>query len=246
MTSAAPGPGTAIPAPAATSSRGLLVLLLPSSIRNGRGRSADAAQPEILSYLRHVADRFDLRRDIHFNTRVRQASWEEPVRRWRVTTSRGDVVRARFCVMAVGCLSEPKAPDLAGIERFCGELLYTARWPHEPPDLTGKRVGVVGTGSSGVQCIPIIAEQAAELTVFMRTPSFALPAHNVRSTRQKPVCSKPVSRAPPADRESRGGVLGTFPRRPPWRRRLPSEKPSTRSAGNRARSSVSPQRSTTS
>ena len=171
-----------------------------------------AAQPEILRYLRHVADRFDLRRDIHFNTRVRQARWDEPARRWTVTTDRDDTVRARFCIMAVGCLSEPKAPDFEGIERFSGELLYTARWPHEPPELRGKRVGVIGTGSSGVQCIPIIAEQAAELTVFMRTPSFALPAQNRQLDEAETRALKagfPEHRR--LIRQSNGGVLGTIP-----------------------------------
>jgi cation diffusion facilitator CzcD-associated flavoprotein CzcO len=171
-----------------------------------------AAQPEILRYLRHVADRFDLRRDIRFRTRVLQVRWDEPARCWTLTTDRGETVRTRFCVMAVGCLSTPKGPDIEGIDRFAGDLLYTARWPHEPPDLRGKRVGVVGTGSSGVQCIPIIAEQAAELTVFMRTPSFALPAHNRQLDEPETLALKesfPEHRR--LIRQSNGGVLGTIP-----------------------------------
>jgi cation diffusion facilitator CzcD-associated flavoprotein CzcO len=171
-----------------------------------------AAQPEILRYLHHVADRFDLRRDIRFKTRVRQARWEEAARRWTVVTDRGDTVRAHFCIMAVGCLSEPKAPDFDGIEQFSGELLYTARWPHEPPDLHGKRVGVVGTGSSGVQCIPVIAEQAAELTVFMRTPSFALPAQNRRiGEAETRALREGFAEHRRLIRQSNGGVLGTIP-----------------------------------
>ncbi len=117
-----------------------------------------------------------------------------------------------FASCPVGCLSEPKAPDFEGIERFSGELLYTARWPHEPPDLHGKRVGIIGTGSSGVQCIPIIAEQAAELTVFMRTPSFALPAHNRRLDEAETLALKagfPEHRR--LIRQSSGGVLAAMP-----------------------------------
>ncbi len=171
-----------------------------------------AAQPEILRYLRHVADRFDLRRDIRFSTRVEHAWWDEETRRWSVTTNRGDAVSARFCVMAVGCLSEPKAPEFPGLESFTGEVFFTARWPHEPPDLIGKRVGVIGTGSSGVQCIPILAEQAAELLVFMRTPSFALPAMNRTLDEAETQALKegfPERRR--LIRESSGGVLGSLP-----------------------------------
>jgi cation diffusion facilitator CzcD-associated flavoprotein CzcO/acetyl esterase/lipase len=137
-----------------------------------------ATQPEILSYLRFVADRYDLRRDIVFSTRVESAAWDEPTRRWRIRTEDGREVSCQFFVMAGGCLSLPKAPDIKGHDRFRGETFYTSRWPHEGVDFTGKRVAVIGTGSSGIQSIPLIAAQAAELTVFQRTANFSIPARN--------------------------------------------------------------------
>jgi cation diffusion facilitator CzcD-associated flavoprotein CzcO/acetyl esterase/lipase len=137
-----------------------------------------ATQPEILRYLQFVADRFDLRRDITFDTRVEGAEWDDTVGLWRVRTSGGETVVCRYYVMATGCLSVPKAPDIPGAELFRGEVYSTGRWPHEGVDFTGKRVAVIGTGSSGIQSIPLIAEQAAQLTVFQRTPNFSIPAHN--------------------------------------------------------------------
>ncbi len=137
-----------------------------------------APQPEILRYARHVADRFDLRRDIRFSTRVTAARWDEPSRTWRVETDQGDDVTARYVVMATGCLSAAKVPDIPGTEKFQGESYYTHHWPHEGVDFTGLRVGLIGTGSSGVQSIPVIAAQAADLTVFQRTPAYSLPARN--------------------------------------------------------------------
>jgi len=137
-----------------------------------------ATQPEILRYVDHVARRFDLRRDIEFSTRVTAADWDEGSNRWLVETDRGHRVRAQFLIMAVGCLSSAKLPELVGIERFRGDTYHTGRWPHEGVDFTGKRVGVIGTGSSGIQSIPIIAKQAALLTVFQRTPNFSVPAKN--------------------------------------------------------------------
>src|SRR5262245_16896848 len=125
-----------------------------------------ATQPEILRYLNHVADRFDLRRDIRFSTRVASAAWDAEVQRWLVRTEHGDTLHCRFYIMATGCLSLPKTPDIPGVERFGGPTYYTSRWPHEGVDFTGKRVGVIGTGSSGIQSIPLIARQAAELVVF--------------------------------------------------------------------------------
>ncbi len=137
-----------------------------------------ATQPEILSYLEHVADRFDLRSDIQFSTSVDQATWDDDASRWRLRTDAGDEITSRFYVMATGCLSVPKSPDIAGIESFEGEIYSTSRWPHEGVDFSGKRVGVIGTGSSGIQCIPLIAEQAEALTVFQRTATFTFPAGN--------------------------------------------------------------------
>ncbi|HMM87573.1 flavin-containing monooxygenase [Bradyrhizobium sp.] len=137
-----------------------------------------ATQPEILRYLGFVADRYDLRRDIRFGTKVTSANWDESAQRWQLSTSNGAGVSARTYIMATGCLSAPKPPEIDGVEDFKGEVYFTGRWPHDEVKLAGKRVAVIGTGSSGIQSIPLIAEQAAHLTVFQRTPNFALPAHN--------------------------------------------------------------------
>ncbi len=136
-----------------------------------------AGQPEILAYLNHVADRFDLRKDIKFNSRVTAATFDQDDNRWIVETD-GETVSAGFCIMATGCLSSTNTPDFKGIDSFKGETYHTGDWPHEGVDLTGKRVGLIGTGSSGIQATPVIAEQAAHLTVFQRTPNFSVPAHN--------------------------------------------------------------------
>lgn len=137
-----------------------------------------ASQPEILRYLNHVADRFDLRRDVQLNTRVVSALFDEAAARWDVTTADGDRVRARFCIMATGCLSSANVPGLPGLGGFAGRTFHTGRWPHVPVDFTGRRVGVIGTGSSAIQAIPHIAAEAAELFVFQRTPNFSVPARN--------------------------------------------------------------------
>tara|TARA_R110000850_G_scaffold117311_3_gene233690 strand:+ start:226 stop:1875 length:1650 start_codon:yes stop_codon:yes gene_type:complete len=137
-----------------------------------------AAQPELLKYVNHVADRFDLRRDIRFDTRVASAVYDETRDRWTVTTDTGDTVSARFCIMATGCLSAAKQPDIPGAGSFTGETYSTAIWPEEGVDFSGKRVGVIGTGSSGIQTITTIAPQVAELTIFQRTPNFSVPAQN--------------------------------------------------------------------
>ncbi|OBB25172.1 cyclohexanone monooxygenase [Mycolicibacterium peregrinum] len=138
-----------------------------------------ATQPEILAYLNHVADRFDLRRDISFGTRVTDMVLDEKALRWEVRTDRGDVVSARFCILAVGPLSNANIPAIDGLESFAGEVYHTAHWPHEGVDFTGKRVGVIGTGSSGIQAIPCIARQAEQLIVFQRTPNYSVPAGNI-------------------------------------------------------------------
>ncbi|MEM7326064.1 MAG: alpha/beta hydrolase fold domain-containing protein [Actinomycetota bacterium] len=137
-----------------------------------------ATQPEILRYVDHVATRHDLRRDIRFSTSIDAARWDEDNHRWLLTTSEGDTVRSRFYVMATGCLSQPKQIDIDGAENFGGEVYSTSRWPHDGVDLTGKRVAVIGTGSSGVQSIPIMADQCDAMTVYQRTPNFAIPARN--------------------------------------------------------------------
>jgi cation diffusion facilitator CzcD-associated flavoprotein CzcO/acetyl esterase/lipase len=137
-----------------------------------------ATQPEILRYLGHVADKHDLRRDIRFGAHVAVAAWNEDTSTWSIRTHHGDELHCRFYVMASGCLSLPKTPDVEGYGRFRGESYYTGRWPQQGVDFKGKRVAVIGTGSSGVQSIPIIAQQSAELTVFQRTPNFSRPAFN--------------------------------------------------------------------
>jgi cyclohexanone monooxygenase len=146
--------------------------------REWRWTERYSAQPEILKYANHVADRFDLRRDIQFGTRVTSAVFDEAASRWTVETDRGDHVTARFCVMATGCLSDAQIPDFEGLETFEGARYHTGRWPHEGVDFTGRRVGVIGTGSSAIQSIPLIAKQAAHVYVFQRTPNYSMPAHN--------------------------------------------------------------------
>ncbi len=125
-----------------------------------------------------MADKFDLRPDIQLNTTVNSARFDEPLQRWFITTNRGDKVSAPILVLAVGTLSAPYKPAIAGIDEFAGALYHTGQWPKQPVDFTGKRVGIIGTGSSGIQCIPIIAEQADHLTVFQRTPQYTIPAGN--------------------------------------------------------------------
>ena len=139
-----------------------------------------ATQPEILRYLNHVADRFDLRPAITFGTRVVSAVYDEPSARWLVETDRGHRVTARNCIMAVGCLSLGRIPDFPDLESFRGQAYHTGTWPRQGVDFTGLRVGVIGTGSSGIQVIPQIAQQAAHLTVFQRTPHYTIPAQHHR------------------------------------------------------------------
>ena len=137
-----------------------------------------ATQPEILRYLQYVADKHELRRDIRFSTRVEEAVWQDDTSLWSIRTSQGDEITSRYYVMATGCLSMPKTPEINGHDRFLGEVYFTSHWPHKGVDFTGKQVAIIGTGSSGVQSIPMIAEQAEELTVFQRTPCYCIPARN--------------------------------------------------------------------
>jgi cyclohexanone monooxygenase len=141
-----------------------------------------AAQPEILAYAKHVADRHELRPLIAFETRVLSATFDEGADRWRMVTDCGDELSARWLVMATGCLSTPRAPAIPGMETFAGETYHTGAWPHEGVDFAGKTVAVVGTGSSGIQSIPQIAAQADHVTVFQRTPNFSVPANNTPLT----------------------------------------------------------------
>ena len=167
-----------------------------------------APQPEILSYANHVADRFNLRRDIVFDTRVTAATFDESEKCWRIETDRGDRVLAKFCVMAVGCLSAPNRPAFPGMADFRGPIYHTGEWPHDGVDFGGQRVGVIGTGSSAIQSIPIIAQQASSLTVFQRTATWSVPARNEHLTpeyRQMAKAGYPALRA-----KARGRPTGFY------------------------------------
>jgi cation diffusion facilitator CzcD-associated flavoprotein CzcO len=136
------------------------------------------APPEIMRYLNHVADRFDLRRDVSFNTRVDAAHYDEKANLWRVTTDSGETLAAQFLITAVGCLSTANVPNIPGRDTFQGKWYHTGHWPHEGVDFRGKRVGQIGTGSTGIQAAPVIAETAKHLTVFQRTANYSVPARN--------------------------------------------------------------------
>ncbi len=133
-------------------------------------------QPEILSYLNHVADRFDLRRDIQLNSRVTSAKFREADNLWEIETDQGDRVTAQYLITGIGCISTGQVPDIEGLDSFEGQWYHTGDWPHEGVDFAGKRVGVIGTGSSGIQAIPVIAKQAGHLTVFQRTAQYTIPS----------------------------------------------------------------------
>jgi cyclohexanone monooxygenase len=143
-----------------------------------------AAQPEILRYLDHVADRFDLRKDIDLNTTVTSAVLQSESR-WRIETDRGDIFHAKWCIMATGCLSAARLPEILGMETFKGQTFHTGRWPKEQVSFAGKSVAVIGTGSSGIQAIPVIAAEAKHLYVLQRTPNFSIPAWNAPLPGQK-------------------------------------------------------------
>ena len=137
-----------------------------------------ATQPEILEYLNHTVDRFNLRKDIRLNTRVEKSIWNQSDSIWEVSISSGELFLADYLVMATGCLSKPNFPNINGIDTFSGEVFHTSRWPEIKPDFTSKTVGIIGTGSSGIQCIPIIASEAKRLIVYQRTPNYSVPARN--------------------------------------------------------------------
>ena len=137
-----------------------------------------ATQPEILTYANEIADRLGVRDAMCFGRKVTSAVWDEAAREWTLTCETGETITAPFYIMATGCLSVPNKVEFPGKDSFAGPTFQTGEWPHEPVDFTGKRVAVIGTGSSAIQSIPIIARQAAELTVFQRTPNYAVPAVN--------------------------------------------------------------------
>jgi len=167
-----------------------------------------APQPEILRYINHVADRFELRRDVQLNTKVLFAHYVETGGRWRVETDDGETWTAAFCVMATGCLSSTNMPDIPGLDSFSGETHHTSRWPHEGVEFIGKRVGIIGTGSSAIQAIPIIAEAAERLTVFQRTANFSIPAHNGPLTEETSSAVKRNYQAIRASNRERAGAFG--------------------------------------
>jgi cyclohexanone monooxygenase len=170
-----------------------------------------AAQPEILAYLNHVADRFDLRRNICFDTRVVSAHYDARDSSWLIETDRGHRARARYLVTAVGGLSAHQFPGIEGIESFAGESYHTARWPSDAVSLAGKRVGVIGTGATGVQVIQTIASEVAHLTVFQRTANYCVPQRNAPLTHDERL---DIKRRYPGIfakcRESYGGFIHTF------------------------------------
>ncbi|MBL4585112.1 MAG: NAD(P)/FAD-dependent oxidoreductase [Pseudomonadales bacterium] len=137
-----------------------------------------SAQPEILRYAQWVSEKLDLLKDIQFKTRVIQTNFNEQKNNWSIETDTGETYTGKYCVMATGCLSMPRAPDFDGLDSFKGNVYFTAQWPHEEVDFSGQTVAVIGTGSSGIQSIPIFASQADHVTVFQRTPNFSLPAYN--------------------------------------------------------------------
>lgn len=146
--------------------------------REWRWTERYSAQPEILAYIEHVTDRFDLRKDISFGTTVRAATWNDVAGEWILTCDTGETVRATYCIMATGCLSVTKEPDFPGLERFAGDWYHTGQWPHRTVDFNDKAVAVVGTGSSGIQVITDIGNRAGQLYVLQRTPNYSMPAHN--------------------------------------------------------------------
>jgi cation diffusion facilitator CzcD-associated flavoprotein CzcO len=165
-------------------------------------------QPEILRYLEHVADRFDLRRDIRFDTRVDQAIFDEANSTWGLRTDAGDRYSARFLVSAVGCLSAANVPDILGLDTFAGEWFHTGRWPHDGVDFTDRRVALIGTGSTGIQAAPVIACDAAHLTVFQRTPNYSVPARNAPLL---PAALDEIKARYPAIRQHTRASYGGFP-----------------------------------
>lgn len=170
-----------------------------------------ASQPEIERYMNHVADRFDLRRDIRFKTRVTDANWDDAAQRWIVKTDKGETFVAAYCVMATGCLSTPLKPDIKGMESFQGVSVQTSLWPKEGIELEGKRVGLIGTGSSGVQSIPEIARVAKQLTVFQRTPTYTWPSMNRPLTAEnRSKVKENYETIRETQRKSRMGIAGSF------------------------------------
>ena len=196
-----------------------------------------APQPEILRYANHVADRFNLRPDIQFSTRVERAVFDEDDNIWQVTTSDGKTVTAKFVVLATGCLSNARKPDIKGLDSFKGPVYHTGNWPHHPVDFTGQRVGIIGTGSSGIQSVPVIAAQAKHLSVFQRTPQFSIPARNKPLSRPKSANMSATTIRRSGASRARRRKTASMPRCPTAARSMTATTraaPDTRRAGSMA------------
>src|SRR5258705_3733965 len=174
-----------------------------------------APQTEILRYANHVADRFKLRTDIQLDTRVDRAVFDESANTWSVSTSDGKTVIAKYVVLGTGCLSNARMPDIKGLPDFKGRVYHPGHWPHEPIDFTGQRVAVIGRESSGIQSVPVIAEQASHLTVFQRTANFSMPARNaaLTSEEREAVRAKYPEIRRFAREEARNGIYTEMPDR---------------------------------
>tara|TARA_B100000989_G_scaffold102307_1_gene74805 strand:+ start:959 stop:2578 length:1620 start_codon:yes stop_codon:yes gene_type:complete len=143
-----------------------------------------SAQPDILAYANYVADRFDLKKDIEFNIEVKGSRFDENSNRWKITTNTGEEINAQYFIMATGCISTTQIPNIKGLSDYFGNTFHTGDWPHEEVDFSGQSIAVIGTGSSGIQSIPVLAKQAKKLTVFQRTPNYSIPSQNELMTKK--------------------------------------------------------------
>ena len=143
-----------------------------------------SAQPDILAYANYVADRFDLKKDIEFNVEVKGSWFDENSNRWKITTNTGEKINSQYFIMATGCISTTQIPNIKGLSDYVGNTFHTGDWPHEEVDFSGQSIAVIGTGSSGIQSIPVLAKQAKKLTVFQRTPNYSIPSQNEPMTKK--------------------------------------------------------------
>ncbi len=143
-----------------------------------------SAQPDILAYANHVADRFNLKKDIEFNIEVKASRFDENLKAWKITTNTGEEIDAQYFIMATGCISTTQIPNIKGLSDYVGNTFHTGDWPHEEVDFSGQSIAVIGTGSSGIQSIPVLAKQAKKLTVFQRTPNYSIPSQNEPMTKK--------------------------------------------------------------
>ena len=143
-----------------------------------------SAQPDILAYANHVADRFNLKKDIEFNVEVKASRFDENLKTWKITTNTGEEIDAQYFIMATGCISTTQIPNIKGLSKYVGNIFHTGNWPHEEVDFSGQSIAVIGTGSSGIQSIPVLAKQAKKLTVFQRTPNYSIPSQNEPMTKK--------------------------------------------------------------